>query len=370
MKNIKTLLDRGEVNEAVDALYDALRYLINTFPNVDLTKKEFDELMPLLLEKMENPDEPVESKPTPAPGDDVTISPARGTVDVILIGPDGVQLQGFTTSLAKGQDFKFEVPEIPGYVADIKVVSGKMGGGDSQIVVKYIKKPEVEIAPIYGTLRVKSDNEGKPKGYMSGTMVPGENIHAFVAGKYIKDQFDKEAEVKPAKDMPTGVWWPGIILHAPEAMTNREEFNTVPARYQINGTGEWVNFTLGETIDSSKKEMTAYGKFDTPQPDLSGKEGEERKQAIEQWQKQKEEALKGDGKECQSYLWVPIDPDKLAAPNGEDGFYHYLLQIDWNKDGLYEQNVDIGVQPQNTYLYETADDLTDNKYIWPKKKSV
>lgn len=329
MDNIRAYIDRGETDKAVDALYVSLYSLINTIPNVELTKYEFDELIPTLFEKLEDPDRPIHNKTTD-PGDDIDVKPSKGLVVVKFDGPADMELpHGYVEMLAVGQEFEFEVPEIEGYVADIPAVKGMMGGEDICITVTYVKAPQVAADPLYGSLCIKKDYEGKRAGWMLGVLKPDPVIHAYIGGKYILDKFDKEEDAKPDAEMPTGYWWPGITLHAYKELENEDEYKKVPARYLINATGEWVNFTLGDTKIAS------------------------------------EDSVYDGGSEKQSYIWVPITPYQLDRPNGADGYYHYLVQIDWNLDGLYEQCVDIAVQPKATFLYDAEVAFKSDNFSYP-----
>lgn len=318
MAKIRDLLAKGYTNTAANTLYDALYYLLKTKTvQTDLTKAEFDELMPLLVAKIKAKSDPGEK--TPWPGDDVVVQPAKAKLVITFSGPEGLTVPGtYVFAYPVGQNFEFEVPQIEGYVTELTKVVGVMGYHDVIVPIEYKEIPQEAVEPLYGTLEKKTDNAGSGRGFASHN---GSPVAQWVAGgeyyldTYFPESVDTQKVAKPVVE-DVEKWWPGATVVAPESLTDIEKFKVVRARLLDTKTGEWRYFYLKNVLTESETD-------------------------------------------CKAYLWAPVTPMELDAPNSEDG-YKYLYQIDWNGDNYFEQSIVVGASVECT-LY----DEKDGRMMWP-----
>ena len=128
MGKINDLITEGELKAAAAIVYDTIYTIITSgSPRVNLSRAEFDKIAPELIKKMQNPVE--EKEPTDAPGDDVNIVDSTKTAElkVTFDGPDGMILpKEVTKKIIIGLKYTYNAPEIEGYIAEPKVLTGKM----------------------------------------------------------------------------------------------------------------------------------------------------------------------------------------------------------------------------------------------------
>lgn len=306
MANIKDLLSENRPNAAASALYDLLFQLFNTkVPGVDLTKDEFDMLIPLMIQKIKDPDS-VKPEPTSLPGDDIVLKPAKATITVTYTCDDeDVEVPlGFSKTMAIGQDYAYESPEVAGYVPDRAVVEGKMIPQGVNATVKYIKIPDPPSEPVEEKFaEVKSSDPEMEEKWTVETSAGGSSVTATFAGELETDE--------------EGVAYAKLDVQCPYATSKAscDLYDTCTA------TCKWRGWSGTEEVYNMPKVTKCNGA--------------------------------DPGKLTCNFT---VRQDVLDTPNSPDGKVQYTLECDWNGDGIVDQVVAAKIDPKGTTLKEKVEE--------------
>lgn len=333
MVNIKKLIADGNVNDAVEILYNGLRTLFNNhIPGVNLTRDEFAAVTPTLLNKLQDPGS-ITKEPTDAPGDDIEIVPSKGRLTIHFVGPEGDEDFRAPYDVSKaynvGATYTYLVPTVAGYTADQTEVTGIMTADGVEETVTYAKNENSEVGGgdedgdsdggDEGDETPDDEEEEKPLVYGSvETITTGGSINGADPANstitYEKATLNWSAANAAAGRNRDG-WWIGIKVNAPDDMTTEEQFAGVT--YKTRGSSGWSGSKNFWNAQDSNKSTADTKRYLT--------------------------------------MWGVVDETYIKNALEKDGVITYAWQFDWNADGEYEQLVELIIKAEDLVLTKDGD---------------
>lgn len=315
MTSIKELLANNKTDEAVDRLLNGLLYLINSMPGVQVTKDEFNAVLPTLTKKLEDPASVV-PEPTEAPGDDTKLHASKGTLVVKFIGPKGDSQfpapDTYVKTYTVGDEYELKAPVIPGYIASPEIVSGVMDPSGVTLEIAYSK---VENPPLYGTVSII--NAAREVTTDLGTV---ENASGDEVWVYYEGEIEWNSMKNDADGQSHDIWMAGYRIDCPKELTEEADYAGVYTETVNDVTGvSGGKYLFSETQNATQKEQHFNN------------------------------------------CWLMLDQDKMQTAFDSGTKLTWTASYDWNGDGGYEQVVHLVVDPEKVTLADHDGEA------WPKK---
>jgi len=146
MAKINECIAAGDTAGAANELFNALHYLFNSVPGIQITREEFKQIVPELVAKMEDP-EAEASEEKEGPGNDIDVVAARAALKVTFEGPEDLTVPDPVERMFNvGGEYTYAPPSFVGYTADQTLLTGDMVAEGVEVTVTYTKDAEDEDA--------------------------------------------------------------------------------------------------------------------------------------------------------------------------------------------------------------------------------
>jgi len=145
MINISELIAAGKIDEAVNAVYDAVLGVINAgSPKMHLTRTDWNVIAPELIKKMQDPTSGTSSTPTPEPGDDVDVLDEFAYLVVKYVDATGEDVApSITKKIFVGAPYTVNAVEVEGMEPDKDKATGEMTKDGATVTFTYTEKAAV-----------------------------------------------------------------------------------------------------------------------------------------------------------------------------------------------------------------------------------
>lgn len=316
MATIKDMLRAGNIDEAANTLFDGVFRMISAVPGLEMTKDEFKVIAPTLSKKVEDPSS-VTNDPIGL-GDGVKLTPSTGELVIEFVGPRGDGAfeapETYKRTYSVGDEYVYEAPVIPGYVASPSDVAGSMDTDGVHLVISYSKESN---PPLYGTVSIIN---GKREIVTDkGTIVNPNGDEVWV---YYEGEMDWNRTVSDVTDEENNQWMAGFRIDAPAALKEDSDFAGVYMELvKDDGTSNSGRLLFMDTLNAEQK----TGHYNN--------------------------------------IWLLLDQAKMQAAYDAGTVITWTSSYDWNADNGYEQVVHLVVDPKKVTLAE------HEGQAWPQKEA-